>query len=198
MAGRWAPAAPGPWGALAQWSTAAPDAITSATPMALLKAGTYTPTNDDLLYGMFLGRFAGSMGVTSDLLILLGGAYLFYTKTANRTLIVTVIATYAVLSQLLHSLGVQPVPAVLPALLGGGFLFGAFFMVTDPVSAPTTQPGRIAYAVLIAVCTVIIMNFSIFNGGMMFAILLGNMFAPILDHAARAWQRRAVPAEATP
>ena len=198
MTGRWAPVAEGPLGALARWSTAAPDAITSATPMALMKAGTFAPTADDLLHGLFLGRIAGTMGVTSALLILLGGAYLFYTKTANRTLIVTVIATYAILNQTLHWLGVSPVPPALPAVLGGGFLFGACFMVTDPVSAPSTRPARIAYAILIAVCTLIIRNFSIFNGGLMFSILLGNMFAPILDHAARAWQRRAAPAEASP
>ncbi|HQQ05199.1 MAG TPA: RnfABCDGE type electron transport complex subunit D, partial [Kiritimatiellia bacterium] len=71
-------------------------------------------------------------------------------------------------------------------VLGGGFLFGAFFMVTDPISAPSTQGGRIAYAMLIAVCTLIIRNFSIFNGGLMFSILIGNMFGPILDHAAKA------------
>ena len=180
----WAPAAAGALGALGKWSTgAAADAITSATPMALLKAGEYVPTGSDLLYGLFLGRMSGTMGVTSALLILIGGIYLFVTKTANRTLIITVIAVYAALSQALYMAGVAHVPAGLTAVLGGGFLFGAFFMVTDPVSAPRTQAGRIVYAALIAVCAVVIMNFSIFNGGLMFAILVGNMFAPIIDRA---------------
>lgn len=186
----WAPAAGGTFGALAQWSTtSAPDAITSATPMALLKAGEYIPTGSDLFYNFFLGRMSGTMGVTSALLILIGGAYLFLTKTANRTLIVTIIAVYAALNQLLHTLGVGNVPAALPALLGGGFLFGAFFMVTDPVSAPRTNAGRIIYAALIAVCAVVIRNFSIFNGGLMFAVLLGNMFAPIIDRAVGAFAK---------
>lgn len=190
MTSTWAPAAQGPAGALAQWTTVgAADAITSATPMALMKAGEFIPSASDIFYGLFLGRIGGTMGVTSALLILIGGGYLVYTKTANRLLIVTVIAAYAVLTQTLHWLGVEPVPNALPALLGGGFLFGAFFMVTDPVSSPSTNGGRIAYAILIAACTVIIRNFSIFNGGLMFSILIGNMFAPILDRAAKEWRK---------
>ncbi|HNR94366.1 MAG TPA: RnfABCDGE type electron transport complex subunit D [Kiritimatiellia bacterium] len=186
MTSTWAPVSQGPLGALNQWTTAGVDAITSATPMALMKAGEISLSSSDIFHGLFLGRIAGTMGVTSALLILVGGGYLYFTKTANRTLIITVIATYAVLNQVLHWLGVEPVPGALPAVLGGGFLFGAFFMVTDPISAPSTQGGRIAYAMLIAVCTLIIRNFSIFNGGLMFSILIGNMFGPILDHAAKA------------
>jgi len=134
--------------------------------------------------------------VTSAFLILLGGAYLFYTRTANRSLIVTVVIVYAGLNQLLHLLGVAPVPPALPAVLGGGFLFGAFFMVTDPVSSASTPIGRILYASLIAVSTLVIRNFSIFNGGLMFSILLGNMFAPILDYTVKACQAGRQPGRA--
>jgi Na+-transporting NADH:ubiquinone oxidoreductase subunit B len=71
---------------------------------------------------------------------------------------------------------------ILPALLGGGFLFGAFFMATDPISAPKTHRAQIVYAMIIALSSVIIRNFSVFNGGFMFSLLLANMFAPILDY----------------
>ena len=191
MTATWAPVARGPLGALMEWTTAAtPDAVTSATPMALMKAGEFEPGLADLLYGLFVGRIAGTMGVTSALLILVGSAYLLYTKTVKPVVPVTLVVTYAVLTQALHWCGVAPVPNALPAVLGGGFLFGAFFMATDPVSSPSTKEGRIAYAVLIAVCTVVIRNFSIFNGGLMFAILLGNMFAPIIDHAVKARKKK--------
>ena len=186
----WSQAAQGPLGALTRWSTASgPDAVSSATPMALMKAGEFIPTSSDLFHGLFLGRVSGTMGVTSALLILIGGSYLFYTKTANRTLIITTIAVYAGLNQFLHMAGVAPVPPALPAVLGGGFLFGAFFMVTDPVSSPSTHAGRIVYAALIAACAVVIRNFSIFNGGLMFSILLGNMFAPLIDHVVKTRMR---------
>lgn len=59
-------------------------------------------------------------------------------------------------------------------------------MATDPVSAPRTELAKVIYAVLIGVFATIIRNFSIFNGGLMFSILIGNMFAPILDYAVKA------------
>jgi len=191
MTARWAPAAQGVWGALGRWTTApTADAITSATPMALAKLGQWQP---DVLQ-LFLGRVSGTMGVTCVPLILLGGAYLWYTRTANRLLIYPAIITYAVLNELLYRLGVEPVPGALPALFGGGFLFGAFYMITEPVSAPGTREGKILYGILIAVLTLIIRNLSIFNGGLMFALLLGNMFASILDVGVNMYKKRRQPA----
>ncbi|MCE5186835.1 MAG: RnfABCDGE type electron transport complex subunit D [Planctomycetaceae bacterium] len=139
---------------------------------------------------LFFGCVSGTMGVTSVLLILIGGVYLFWTKTANRTIILSVIVPYAIFSQVLYWLGVPPVQDALTALLGGGFLLGAFFMATDPVSSPRTEIARILYGLIIAVSALVIRNFSIFNGGLMFAILLGNMFGPILDYSVKAWQGR--------
>ena len=189
MTASWSPAAQGPLGALLMWTTAAPDAVTSATPMALIKAGEYAPSMSELFHMFFLGRMSGTMGVTSVLLTLVGGVYLFVSKTANRSIILTAILVYGGLSHVLHMMGVGPVPNGLVALLGGGFLFGAFFMVTDPVSSASTPTGRIIYAALIAVCAVVIRNFSIFNGGLMFAIMLGNMFAPLIDYAVKQQQK---------
>lgn len=188
MTGIWANSAPlKNLGALTQWTTASsPDSVTSATPMALMKAGQDAPENSSL----FFGGISGTVGVTSALLILIGGIYLFYTKTASRSIILSVIITYAVGNQLLYMLHVKPFTGALPALLGGGFLFGAFFMATDPVSAPRTPQAKIIYGILIAILAIVIRNFSIFNGGLMFAILLGNMFAPITDYAVGAFKNR--------
>ena len=185
MTAQWAPSAPlGGMGALAQWSTAAPDTITTATPMAIMKATGEIPAIKDL----FLGGLGGSAGVTSAVLILIGGLYLFWNKTASRTTIITVIITYGAITQTMNWLGVKPFPPALPALLGAGFLFGAFFMATDPVSSPRTEPGKIFYGIIIGLCATVIRNFSVFNGGLMFAILIGNMFAPIIDYAVKAYQ----------
>lgn len=203
----WAPAAEGTWGALDRWTTApTADAISGATPMAEMKAaaleverleeqaskeGTAGSTIDGpAISDLFFGRVSGTMGVTSALLILIGGLYLFATKTASRSIILSVIITYAALNLILHALAVAPVPDAGRALLGGGFLFGAFFMATDPVSAARTKWGKIIYGVMIATLAVVIRNFSIFNGGLMFAILLGNMFAPIIDHAVTESRKR--------
>jgi Na+-translocating ferredoxin:NAD+ oxidoreductase RnfD subunit len=66
-------------------------------------------------------------------------------------------------------------------LFAGGLLFGAFFMVTDPVSSPSTNEGKWVYGILIGVITILIRNFSGYVEGVMFAILLGNIAAPIID-----------------
>lgn len=215
LTGIWYPPAETPWGALNQWSTGkqlGTVSVTGATPMAYLKAGrlALVPISESdakdsipfevaegqavnisrmaLFRGLVLGRISGTMGVTSALLILIGGIYLFWKKIASRTTILSIIITYGVLNQVLNWCGVEPVPGAWPALLGGGFLFGAFFMATDPVSSPRTEPAKIMYGIIIGTATLVIRNFSIFNGGLMFSVLLGNMFAPILDYVVKAWQ----------
>ena len=208
----WAQPASGPWGALDRWTTAPTiDTVTSATPMAYLKAGQIVLEKDNehalktipikieteqvvhvdqnsFLLALTFGRISGTAGVTSVILILIGGVYLFYTKTASRHIILSLVVTYAVLNQVLYWLDIEPVPGALPAVLGGGFLFGAFFMATDPISAPRTKPAKVIFGILIAVSTTVMRNFSIFNGGLMFSILIGNMFAPILDYAVKAYR----------
>jgi len=191
-----------------QDGSATSDAVTGATPMAHLKAKNIiigsgdnavkkipfdieknqvvTVEKSTLLKSLLFGRISGTMGVTGALLILIGGIYLFVTKTASRTIILSVVIAYAVLNQILFLAGVEPVPGALVAVLGGGFLFGAFFMATDPISSPKTEPAKVIYGIIIALCTTVIRNFSIFNGGLMFSILIGNMFAPILDYAVHS------------
>lgn len=217
LTGTWTPAdTENWWGALDRWTTAAePDgteAVTGASPLGNLKAGKlvlapsekpgsldYIPfdvpegqirevSRFELIKSLAIGNISGTMGVTSAVLIVLGGMYLFLTKTASRVTILTLIITYAVLNQVLYFFGVEPVPGALPAVLGGGFLFGAFFMATDPVSSPRTNEAKFFYAIIIGVFTTVIRNFSIFNGGLMFSILIGNMFAPILDTGVKAFK----------
>lgn len=219
MTARWAPPAPGifdalqAWiesgcngsidlthwyGALAQWSTAAPDAIATATPMGLVKLNIAAgrDANVPSLWQLFFGNISGVMGATSSLLILIGGIYLYWTKTASRTIILSVVITYMVMNQGLAWLGVKPFVGALPVTLGAGFLFGAFFMATDPVSAPKTEPARVVYGMLIALCTLVIRNYSIFPAGFMFSLLIANMFSSILDYAVNAWKQRGAPARA--
>lgn len=187
MTASWSPASSFPWGALGQWTTATPDLITSASPMGLLKQGlTEAPRLLDLL----IGNIAGTMGVTSVIAILIGGIYLIATRTANWKIVVMTIGTYALANLAADLAGMPNAPGALVAVMGGGFLFGAFFMATDPVSAPKTLGAQLVYGAIIASSTFVIRNFSVFNGGLMFSILLANMFAPILDHVFKHTQKK--------
>ncbi len=215
MTGVWALPAQGVWGALGQWSTVSQGnsavAITSATPGTNAKMGrivlvdsgdpsvspmlplqmqedqTVSLSRTAYLKELFFGRIPGSMGATSALLMAIGGLYLYITKTASRTIILTMLISFAVFNAVFYWFGIKPFSGAMPALLSGGFILGACFMATDPVSCPRTEQAKIMYAVLISFCTLIIRNFSIFNGGLMFSILIGNMFAPILDYAVKAY-----------
>jgi len=216
MTSVWPLPAQGGWGALGQWSTASvctefQSAITSATPGTNAKMGRIQLVDSDdpsatvvlplqmqqdqtvslsrtaYLKAFFFGRIPGSMGATSALLMAIGGLYLFITKTASRTIILTMLISFAAFNAVFYWFGVKPFAGAIPALLSGGFILGACFMATDPVSCPRTEQAKIIYAILIAFCTLVIRNFSIFNGGLMFSILIGNMFAPILDYAVKVY-----------
>lgn len=188
MTARWAPAASLPWGALEQWSTGVnPDVITSASPLGLLKQGLGEAPP---LLDMLVGNVAGTMGVTSVIAILIGGIYLFASGTANRWIILVTIGVYTLANLAADLAGMPNASGPLVALMGGGFLFGAFFMATDPVSAPKTLGAQLIYGGLIAASTFVIRNFSVFNGGLMFSILLANMFAPILDYGFNQAKKR--------
>lgn len=62
------------------------------------------------------------------------------------------------------------------------------FMATDPISAPKTKEGKWIYGILIGIVTVIIRGYALFAGGMMFAILIGNTFAPLIDEGVKYYK----------
>jgi Na+-transporting NADH:ubiquinone oxidoreductase subunit B len=161
------------------------DLLTMATPIITRnKTGQTTPYLD-----LFLGNIAGSMGETSALLILAAAVYLVITKTASWKIIVSCMASYMAFSSLFYAIGFTPVDPLF-ALLSGGFLFGAVFMATDPVSAPKDDLSRVIYGALIGLVTFIIRRYSLFTEGMMFAILIGNMFVPLLERHVAQWKTK--------
>jgi Na+-transporting NADH:ubiquinone oxidoreductase subunit B len=156
------------------------DAIASATPMITQQAGTGTAGYLQLL----LGNIAGSMGETSAILILLAAIYLIVTKTASWKIMLSCAGSFLLLNTVLYLAGIiQPDP--LFSVLSGGFLFAAVFMATDPVSAPTQDMARIIYGILIGLIAVVIRQYSLFTEGIMFAILVANVFAPLIDRQVK-------------
>jgi len=183
MTVEWIEPIKGPLGGLSSYSV---DAVSQATPLLLYRSsGTVLP-----LQKLLIGNVAGSIGETSALLIILAGIYLIYTKTASKETIFSVIGGFIVADAAFYYLGFPQVPSPLYGLLAGGLLFGAVFMATDPISSPKTKEAKIIYGVLIALITVIIRGFALFAGGIMFAILIANTFAPILDEAVKYFKAR--------
>lgn len=152
------------------------DMMTMATPII-----TFNTTGELTSYlDLFLGNVAGSMGEGSALLILLAGIYLVVTKTASWKIMVSTIGSFLLVSTLFHFTGLAPADPLF-SLLSGGFLFGAIFMVTDPVTAPKDETTKILYGVLVGLVTFMIRRYSLFTEGLMFAVLIGNMFVPLIE-----------------
>ena len=150
------------------------DGVTTATPLPSINAGE--AVSSEMLKSLFLGNVAGCIGETSALALLIGGIYLLIKRIIDWKIPVIYIATVAALTGLLNSPS-----AVLPSVLGGGLLIGAFFMATDYATSPNTTMGIIVYSVGLGVITVILRLYSSYPEGVSFAILLMNLVVPLLD-----------------
>lgn len=177
----WNKVATGIPGGFGTYLTEGIDAVSTATPMLLLRATGETVSKLDLL----IGTVPGSIGETSKILIILAGIYLIYKKVASWQIMVGCFGGFVGLNTILYLMGSSQVPHPLYGILTGGFLFGTVFMATDPISAPKTKEGKVFFGILIGVVAVIIRGFSLFAGGMMFAILMGNIFGPLFDEGVK-------------
>jgi Na(+)-translocating NADH:ubiquinone oxidoreductase B subunit len=173
MSSSWIKPGSGVTGRLLEYvSGSSVEALTSATPLVQAKDG---------LGDMILGNIPGCIGETSGLLIICGGVFLLLTKVANWRTVVSVLGSAVIFQAILHGVNAEQYAPAIWHLFAGGLLFGAFFMATDPVSSPSTNEGKWVYGILIGSVAILIRNFSGYMEGMMFAILLGNIAAPIID-----------------
>ncbi len=136
-------------------------------------------------WDMFLGTIPGSIGETSTLAILIGAAILIYTGVGSWKVIASVFAGGAVMGILLNLLAVNNYMA-LPwweHFILGGFAFGAVYMATDPVTSAQTERGKWIYGFLIGFLAILIRVLNpAYPEGVMLAILLMNVFAPLIDY----------------
>lgn len=183
MTARWPEPYAAPPGGFAAWM---PDAISSATPGMDLKAGLEVG-----LEPLFFGNTTGVVGGTAAWLVLLGGAYILWKRAANYRLVASCVIGFLVVQTAIWLSGAPSAADPLRGMLGGAFLIGAFFYATEPVSACKTNPGRWIYGFLIGALSSVIATFSNWPAGTMFAILLANTFAPIIDYGVQEWQKSA-------
>ena len=165
------------------------DGFSGATALgqAAINAPQILNTTGDPMTGMdmFLGIIPGSIGETSTLAILIGAAFLIYTGVGSWKIMFSVIAGGTVMGLILNAFGGNALMEIpfWQHLMLGGFAFGAVFMATDPVSAAQTERGKWIYGFLIGILAIIIRVLNpAFPEGVMLAILLMNVFAPLIDH----------------
>ncbi len=161
------------------------DGFSGATPLANAAAGF----TDKLpsTYDMFMGFIPGSIGETSFLAIMIGAIILLYTGVGSWKIMLSVFLGGITMGLLLNVFATDTNPYMaLPwyeHLLLGGFAFGAVFMATDPVTATQTERGKWIYGFLVGFIAILVRVLNpAYPEGVMMAILLMNVFAPLIDH----------------
>ncbi len=165
------------------------DAVTSATPLSIIKEGISNGTSITEItqklpstYEMFFGEIGGSLGEISALLLILGGLYLLFTKVITWHIPVSIIVTVGLVAGVFWL--VNPEIYINPTyhILTGGLMLGAIFMATDMVSSPMNPKGQMIYGVGIGLITISIRLFGAYPEGISFAILIMNAFTPLINN----------------
>ena len=155
------------------------DGVSAATPLGQLAAGE--PVTYDAM-DTIIGTIPGSIGETSFIAIMLGAIILIWAGVASRKIIAGTFVGGAVMADLLPYAGAENFEGW-EQLTVGGFAFGAVFMATDPVTSPRTEGGKWIFGLLIGAMAIIIRVLNPgYPEGMMLAILLMNVFAPLFDY----------------
>lgn len=154
------------------------DGVSSATPLAELKAGASV----DLL-DMFIGLQSGCIGEVSALCILLGGIYLIARRVITPRIPLVYIASALVFIYIFNIAKGNDVTVnyMLGELLTGGLMAGAFFMATDYTTSPITKSGQIIYALLIGFLTACFRVLGSSAEGVSYAIIISNLAVPLIE-----------------
>lgn len=153
-------------------------AVTSATP--LISAKSYELVTP--LSALFWGKIPGCIGETVKPCVIAGGLFLMVTRVANWRLPVTTLFSAWGCAAFFHAANPAVYPSGLFHVLSGGLLFGAFFMASDPVTAPSTPAGKWIFGILTGILTIVIRNTTGYVEGFMFALIIMNAATPLIDH----------------
>ncbi|MBS3937933.1 MAG: RnfABCDGE type electron transport complex subunit D [Peptococcaceae bacterium] len=156
-----------------------PGLISSATPLAMQRAGEAVPPYLDLFFGLK----AGSLGEVSVFLLLLGGIFLICKRVIDWKIPAAYLATVALMTWVLPARGQIGFFAGDPLMhvLSGGLVLGAFFMATDWVTSPVTKLGRVVMGLGAGIITAVIRLYGGLPEGVTFAILIMNGLTPLID-----------------
>jgi Na+-transporting NADH:ubiquinone oxidoreductase subunit B len=171
------------------------DGYSGATPLGQINVATNDAIGSfqavDILghplstWDMFVGLIPGSIGETSMAAILIGAVILLFTGVASWKTMLSVFAGGAFTAAVFNLFGTTVAMSITPLdhLLLGGFAFGAVFMATDPVTSARTETGKYIFGFLVGLMAIVIRTLNPgYPEGMMLAILLMNIFAPLIDY----------------
>jgi len=192
-------------GGMSRWSMPhmVPDTVSGASPLGFLKTNlmNFSGSADgpmDFLAGqnypvdsymdLFIGRIPGCIGEVSALLLLIGGIFLIIVKIVNWEIPVFYLGSFALLTWIFGGLGYGNgffTGDILFHLLTGGIMLGALFMATDIVTSPITRKGMIIFALGCGFLTFLIRFYGSFPEGVSLAIILMNIFVPMINRATQ-------------
>ena len=159
----------------ARMTTFTYDGVTTATPLAMLKAGEDVNT-----WNMVVGTIPGTIGETSVIAILAGAVFLILFDVIDMRIPFTYLLTFVLFIGLFGPNGWDPW-YLTAQLAGGGLMLGAFFMATDYATSPMTHLGKIIYGVILGILTGIFRVFSSSAEGVSYAIIISNLLVPLIE-----------------
>ncbi len=165
---------------MTSWMAPGTDAVSTATPLAILKSAEMAKEDLPSLWHSFIGNIGGSIGEVSALALLIGAAYLFYRRVINWRIPITFITTVALLTWVFGKDGLFTGHGIYH-IFAGGLLLGAFFMATDYSSSPVTPKGQVIMGIGCGVITAIIRLIGGYPGGVSYSILIMNIATPLID-----------------
>ena len=151
------------------------DKYTGATPLAAMRAGESVNTMD-----LLVGTCAGTIGETSVIALIIGAIFMILMGVIDLRIPASYIGTFAVFMFLFGGNGFD-INYVTAQLCAGGLMFGAFFMATDYVTSPITPKGQILFGISCGILTGIFRCFGANAEGVSFAIILSNIFVPLIE-----------------
>lgn len=164
------------------------DAVTSATPLGIIKEGILngTPISEisqklPSTIDMLFGNIGGSLGEISALLLIVGGLYMLFTKVITWHIPVSIIGTVGVFAAIFWMINPNEYINPVYHLLSGGLMLGAIYMATDMVSSPMNPKGQLIYGIGIGIITISIRLWGAYPEGISFAILIMNAFTPLIN-----------------
>ncbi|HOK41596.1 MAG TPA: RnfABCDGE type electron transport complex subunit D [bacterium] len=158
-----------------------PDAISYATPLAILKGKGPSALPDNIHLDAFFGNIGGCIGEISALALIIGGLYLLYKGHISLRIPLSFILTTFIITGIFWAYKPTNYADPLFHILTGGLLLGAIFMATDMVTSPSTETGMIIFGIGCGFITAIIRLFGAYPEGVSFSILIMNGLVPLID-----------------